>query len=68
MVGNYDLSKGMHPYNCGMEVKRIFGVVYGSWDADGQLLWQRDPFSFPDHLGTAPTIHGDNIGDPMPLP
>ncbi len=66
MVGTrYDLSKGKHPYNCGMPAERIFGVVFASWDADGRLLWQRD--SFPEQLGTAPTIHGGNLGDPMPV-
>ena len=68
MVGTrYDLSKGKHPYNCGMPAERIFGVVFASWDADGRLLWQRDPDSFPEQLGTAPTIHGGNLGDPMPV-
>lgn len=69
MVGTcYDLKKGKHPYNCGMEAKRILGVVYASWDANGRLLWKRDPSSFPEQLGTVPTIHGENIGEPMPLP
>ena len=68
MVGTrYDLSKGKHPYNCAMETLRIFGVIYASWDADGKLLWQRDPSSFPDHLGTTPTITGGNVGEPIPL-
>ena len=68
MLGTrYDLSNGKHPYNCGMEAIRIFGVVFASWDADGHLIWQRNPDSFPEQLWTAPTIHGDNIGDPMPL-
>ena len=68
MVGTrYDLSKGKHPYNCGMPAERIFGVVFASWDADGRLLWQRDPDSLPEQLGTAPTIHGGNLGDPMPV-
>lgn len=69
MVGTrYDLTKGKHRMNCGMEAQRIFGVVFASWDAEGRLLWQRDPDSFPDRLGTAPTIRGGNIGDPVPLP
>jgi len=68
MVGTrYDLSKGKHSYNCGMEVKKIFGVVFASWDADGQLLWERDPHSFPEQLGTTPTITGGNVGNPIPL-
>ncbi len=62
MVGTrYDLS---HPYNCGMEAKRILGVLFASWDAAGQLLWERDPDSFPEQLGTMPTIRG---GELMPL-
>ena len=68
MVGTrYDLTKGKHPFNCGLEAKEIFGVVIASWDPSGRLLWKRDPESFPEELGTAPTIHGGNIGDPMPL-
>lgn len=68
MVGTrYDLSKGQHRMNCGMEAQKIFGVIFASWDADGQLLWQRDPASFPEQLGTAPTIHGGNIGNPISL-
>jgi len=68
MVGTrYDLSKGKHPYNCGMEAKEIFGVVIASWDPSGRLLWKRDPESFPGELGTAPTICGGNIGDPIRL-
>lgn len=68
MLGTrYDLSKGKHPYNCGMEAIRIFGVVFASWDADGKLLWQRDPDSFPRELGTTPTITGGNVGDPIPF-
>lgn len=65
---HYDLSKGKHPYNYGMEATRIFGVLFASWDADGNLLWQRDPDSFPEQLGTTPTTRGGNIGDPMPVP
>lgn len=69
MVGTrYDLKKGKHRMDCGMEAKRIFGVVFASWDADGRLLWERARDSFPEQLGTMPTIHGDNIGDPLPLP
>lgn len=68
MVGTrYDLTKGKHPYNCGMDAIRIFGVVYASWDADGKLLWQRDLDSFPRELGTMPTITGGNVGNPIPL-
>lgn len=63
----YDLTKGKHPYDCGMEAKEIFGVVVASWDPSGRLLWKRDPESFPTELGTAPAIHGSNIGDPIPL-
>ncbi len=68
MVGTrYDLSKGKHTMNCGMNSIRIFGVVFASWDADGNLLWQRDLDSFPGKLGTTPTIHGSNISDPITL-
>lgn len=68
MVGTrYDLSKGKHKMNCGMDTIKIFGVVYVSWDADGKLLWQRDPASFPSELGTTPTITGGNVGNPMQL-
>ena len=68
MVGTrYDLSKGKHTMNCGMEAIRIFGVVFASWDADGQLLWERDPTSFPQQLWKAPTITGGNVGDPVPI-
>ena len=68
MVGTrYDLTKGKHPFNCGLEAKEIFGVVIASWDPSGRLLWKRAPESFPEELGTVPTIHGGNIGDPMPL-
>lgn len=68
MVGTrYDLEKGKHRMNCGMEAKRIFGVVFASWDADGRLLWERSRDSFPEQLGTMPTIHGDNVGDPIPV-
>lgn len=63
----YDLTKGKHPYNCGMRALKIFGVVIASWGPSGRLLWKRDPESFPEKLGTVPTIHGGNIGDPMPL-
>lgn len=68
MVGTrYDLLKGKHRMNCVMEAKRIFGVVFASWAPDGTLLWERDPANFPDQLGRAATIHGENIGDPIPL-
>lgn len=63
----YDLKKGNHPYNCGMHAEEIFGVVIASWGPDGHLLWKRDPKSFPEELGTTPTIHGNNIGDPIPM-
>lgn len=68
MVGtHYDMSKGKHRMNCSMEAQRIFGVIFASWDADGRLLWQRDPDSFPEQLGTAPSIRGGNLGDPIPI-
>lgn len=53
--------------NCGMEAREILGVVIASWGPDGHLLWKRDPESFPEELGTTPTIHGENIGDPFPI-
>lgn len=56
-----------HPYNIGMEALGIFGVIYASWDADGHLLWKREPESFPDALVTTPTICGGNVGDPVPI-
>lgn len=69
MVGTrYDLTRGGNRMDYGMEAKKIFGVAYASWNADGKLLWQRDPHSFPKQLGTTPTIHSENIGDPVPLP
>ena len=61
----YDLAK--HPYDLGMAAKEIFGVVIASWGPEGRLLWKRDPESFPAELGTVPTIHGDNVGDPIPM-
>lgn len=63
----YDLTKGEHPYNLGMEALGIFGVIYASWDSNGRLLWQREPESFSDKLGAAPTIHGINIEEPVPI-
>lgn len=50
--------------NCSMEAREILGVVIASWGPDGHLLWKRDPESFPKELGTTPTIHGENVGDP----
>lgn len=64
---HYDLSKGKHRMNCGFPAQEIFGVVTASWSPSGQLLWKRDPESFPKELGIAPTIQGGNIGDPIPL-
>lgn len=51
--------------NCCMKAERIFGVIFASWDRDGELLWERDLSEFPEKLGTAPTIHGENISDPI---
>ena len=45
--------------NCGMFAERIFGVIFASWDKDGNLLWERDLDSFPATLGSTPTIHGE---------
>lgn len=67
MVGTrYDLTKGKHRMNCTFEAVRIFGAVFASWDADGKLLWERDLSSFPERLGTTPTIGGE-LSDPMPI-
>jgi len=51
--------------NCAMMAEKIFGVIFASWSPDGTALWERDPDSFPKKLGTAPTIHGENVGDPI---
>lgn len=68
MVGTrYDLSKGTHRMNCCFMAEEILGVLIASWDPSGRLLWKRDPESFPEDLVTAPTIHGSNVGDPIPL-
>ena len=68
MVGTcYNLKKGKHAMNCGMRAEKIYGVIFASWDREGRLLWERDPGTFLDKLGATPTIHGDNIGDPMPI-
>lgn len=53
--------------NAGMFADRIFGVVFACWDPAGRPLWQRDLANYPRELGTTPTIHGDNIGDPQPV-
>ena len=45
--------------NCGIFAERIFGVIFASWDKDGNLLWERDLNSFPATLGCTPTIHGE---------
>ena len=45
--------------NCGMFAERIFGVIFASWDKDGNLLWERDLDSFPATLGSTPTLHGE---------
>ena len=66
MVGTrYDLKKGEHPFDIGMEAQKILGVVYASWDKDWNLLWKREPRSFPATVWSKRTIHGENIGDPM---
>lgn len=53
--------------DCGMEALEVFGVILASWDPSGRLLWQRDPESFPEELGTTPAIHGVDIGNPVPV-
>lgn len=45
--------------NCSMFAERIFGVIFASWDKEGNLLWEREPDSFQATLGTMPTIHGE---------
>lgn len=45
--------------NCGMFAEKIFGVIFASWDKDGNLLWERDLNSFPATLGSTPTLHGE---------
>lgn len=52
-------------WNCGFFADAVFGVAFASWDADGNLLWETDPDTYPDHLQTAPTIHGVGISDPI---
>lgn len=51
--------------NCGMRAEQIFGVIIASWGRDGELLWERDPDTFPDKLPSTPTIHGSNVSDPI---
>lgn len=47
--------------NCSMFAERIFGVIFASWDREGNLLWEKDPNEFPEELGTAPTIGGEVV-------
>lgn len=47
--------------NCSMFAERIFGVIFASWDKEGNLLWEKDPNEFPEELGTAPTIGGEVV-------
>lgn len=61
----YDLTTGRHRMNCGMRALEIFGVIFAAWGRDGALKWERDREEFPEKLGTGPTIHGVNIGDPV---
>lgn len=56
---------GEYRMDVGLFAERIYGVIFASWDKEGKLLWERDPDSFPTTLGTTPTIHGENIGDPI---
>lgn len=69
MVGTkYDIWKGGElRLNVGMFAKEIFGVVFAAWDKDGVLKWRRDPSEFPEELNATSTIHGVNVGDPMPV-
>ena len=48
----------------GLAAKEIFGVVFASWDRDGQLLWERDPAGFPEALECTTSINGVNVGEP----
>ena len=52
-------------FNCGFNVDAVFGVVFVSFDPDGKVLWSTDPDTYPKQLWTSPTIHGENISDPM---
>lgn len=53
--------------NWGTDAARIFGVVFACWNGAGRLKWQHDLNDYPEQLGTAPTIHGDNVGDPISM-
>lgn len=56
------------PMQQGLFAAKIYGVVIASYGKDGKLKWKRDPSTFPMELSEEPTIHGENCGDPMPLP
>lgn len=65
MVGTrYDLGTYPDRLNSSFPAAAVLGVVLISYDRDGATIWERDPASFPEALPTAPTISGENIGDP----
>ena len=68
MVGTL-YSREKHPgrLNHALTAKAILGVAIASFDSEENLIWKRNPDSFPAELNRAPSIHGDNIGDPRPL-
>ena len=51
-----------------LELAMRENVIIASYGKDGKLKWKRDPSTFPTELSEKPTIHGENCGDPMPLP
>lgn len=53
--------------NRSIQAGRIFGVVFMCWDRTGRVIWQHDLNDFPTELGTTPTIHFDNAGDPIAI-
>lgn len=56
------------PMQQGLFAAKIYGVIIASYGKDGKLKWKRDPSTFPTELSQESTIHGENCGDPMPLP
>ena len=68
MVGTrYSPEKYPGRMNYSLRAKAILGVVIASFDRDSNLMWQRDPDSFPEELDRTQTIHGDNIEPPSLL-
>lgn len=70
MVGTRYKCEDGKPFrmNWGAFASRIFGVAFACWDSAGRLKWQHDLNEYPEKLGSKPTIHGDNICDPIPMP